>query len=155
MLVCLGSFALEFRKSSWMMTREEVIASEQGRIISERVMPDQRQLVYRTTVNGVPATITYTLENDKLLCGSYTFRRDLTRKAFDFMRQDLATQNGTPAFEKDDLVGWILEKTEIALAHLADGTSYAAFWEKDYFLRVNRIAGTGDVPRFERANARE
>ncbi|MGA2478602.1 MAG: hypothetical protein ABSG63_07625 [Spirochaetia bacterium] len=131
-----------------MMTRDEVIASEQGRVISEKVMPDQSEIVFRTQVGGMPATITYILENDKLLSGSYTFRRDISRKAFDFMRQDLVTQNGAPAFEKGDLVGWRLEKTEIALAHFADGTSYVAFWEKDYFRRMNKTAGMGDIPRF-------
>jgi hypothetical protein len=131
-----------------MMTRDEVVASEPGRVLSERVMPDQLQIVYKTLVNGIQATITYTLENDKLLSGSYTFRRDASRKAFDIMRQDLVTRNGAPAFERGDIVGWRLEKTEIALAHLSDGTSYVAFWEKEYFRRLNRMAGVSDIPRF-------
>jgi hypothetical protein len=94
-------------------------------------------------VNGFPATITYLLENDKLLSASYTFKRDPDRKAFDFMKLDLTSRNGKPAFEKENLVGWRLERTEIALAHLPDGSSYAAYWEKAYFARINNLAGTG------------
>jgi hypothetical protein len=131
-----------------MMSRDEVVASEPGRVLSERDLPDQRQIVYRTLIAGIPATITYTLENNKLLSASYTFRRDADRKAYTFMRQDLATQNGAPVFEKEDLVGWRTEKTEIALAHLSDGTSYVAFWEKEYFLRMNRTAGIGAAMEF-------
>jgi hypothetical protein len=99
-------------------------------------------------VNGFPATITYLLENDKLLSASCTFKRDMDRKAFDRMKQDLIKQYGKPAFEKDNLVGWRPERTEIALAHLPDGTSYAAYWEKTYFARINNLGGSGGTTKF-------
>jgi hypothetical protein len=143
LFLAYGSFALEFRKTSWLMTREEVIASEAGRVVSDLSLPGLQQIVFQTMVNGFPATITYLLENDKLLSASYTFKRDPDRKAFDFMKLDLTSRNGKPAFEKENLVGWRLERTEIALAHLPDGSSYAAYWEKAYFARINNLAGTG------------
>jgi len=141
-------FALEFRKTSWLMTKEEVIASESGRVVSELSLPGQQQIVFRTLVNGFPATITYLLENDKLLSASYTFKKDTDRTAFDGMKQDLVKQYGKPAFEQENLVGWRLEKTEIALAHLKDGTSYAAYWEKTYFARINNLAEPGGTAKF-------
>ena len=142
-----GSFALEFRNTSWLMTREEVIASETGRIVSELSLPGQEQIVFQALVNGFTATITYILENDKLLSASYTFKKDVDRNAFASMKKDLINQNGPPAFEREDLIGWRLEKTEIALAHLPDGTSYAAYWEKAYFARINNLSGTSSATR--------
>jgi hypothetical protein len=141
--IAYGSFALEFRKTSWLMSKEEVIASEGGRVISELSLPGQQQVVFRSLVHGFPATITYILENDRLLSASYTFKRDLDRQAFDAMKQELTSQNGSPAFEKEDLVGWRLQKTEIALAHRPDGSSYVAYWEKAYFARINNLAADG------------
>jgi hypothetical protein len=143
-----GSFALEFRKSTWMMSRDEVIASESGRAVSETYQSGQQQIVFRTLVSGFPATIIYILENDKLLSGSCTFRRDKDSKAFAAMKQELTGQNGPPSFEKPNLVGWRLQRTEIALAHLPDGTSYAAYWEKEYFARINNLTGSGGPERF-------
>ena len=148
LLLSYSTFALEFRKTSWLMSKEEVIASESGRVVSELSLPGQQQIVFQTLVNGFPATITYLLENDKLLSASYTFKRDIDRAAFDAMKQDLIGTNGKPSFERDDLVGWRLERTEIALAHLKDGTSYAAYWEKTYFARINNLAGSGGTAKF-------
>jgi hypothetical protein len=148
LFLAYSSFALEFRNTSWLMTKEEVIASESGGVVSELSLPGEQQIVFRTLVNGFPATITYLLENDKLLSASCTFKRDLGRKAFDSMKKDLIDQNGKPAFEKENLVGWRLERTEIALAHLPDGTSYAAYWEKAYFARINNLAETGAPRKF-------
>ncbi len=130
------------------MTQEEVIASETGSVVSELSLPGQQQIVFRTVVNGFPATITYILENDRLLSASYTFKRDLDRKAFSSMKQDLASRNGKPAFEEENLVGWRLAKTEIALAYLPDGSSYVAYWEKAYFARINNLVETGGTAKF-------
>jgi hypothetical protein len=146
-LACGSASALEFRQSSWMMSRAEVIASEQGRPVSVRDLPGQEEIVFQTSVAGIPVTITYILENDRLLSASYMFRRDPGRKAFEYMLRDLTSQKGSPAFSRADLVGWRLEKTEIALAHLADGASYAAFWEKDYFRRMNGTLEMGGPTR--------
>jgi hypothetical protein len=141
--VAYASFALEFRNTSWLMSKEEVIASEGGRVISELNLLGQQQVVFRALVHGFPATITYILENDKLLSASYTFKKDTDLEAYDAMKQELTTQNGSPSFEKEYLVGWRLLKTEIALAHLRDGSSYVAYWEKSYFARINNLAGGG------------
>lgn len=137
-----SSFALEFRNTTWLMTKDEVVKSEPGLFVSELNLPGQQQIVFRALVNGLPATITYILENDKLISASYTFRRDLDRAAFDVMKQDLVGRNGIPAFEKENLLGWRLERSEIALAHLRDGTTQTSYWEKSYFARINRLADT-------------
>jgi hypothetical protein len=133
--------ALEFRNTTWLMTKEQVIASETGHIVSVVDVPGQQQIVVRSPVNGFPATITYTLENNKLVSASCSFRKDRDSTAFTAMRQELARRNGAPAFEKPALIGWTLDKTEIALAHLPDGTTYAAYWEKSYFARINNLSG--------------
>jgi hypothetical protein len=96
-------------------------------------------VVLKTWVDGLPATVTYILENDALLSASYTFARDTDRRAWVAMMQDLAEKNGPPAFEQENLAGWRLGKTEIALAHLKDGTTQAAYWEKSYFARINHL----------------
>jgi hypothetical protein len=141
LFLCLayGSFALEFRKTSWMMTEAEVIASESTRVVSEQTVANQRQVVFQSVVNGYSATITYLLEDNKLLSASYTFKRDASRTAYNAMKKDLTAANGIASFQKDDLLGWRLPKTEIALTHLSDGTTYAAFWEKAYFGRINNL----------------
>jgi hypothetical protein len=61
------------------------------------------------------------------------------------MKGDLTKRNGMPSFERKELVGWRLEKTEIALTHLSDGTTYVAYWEKSYFARMNNL-GTSSSP---------
>jgi hypothetical protein len=141
------SFALEFRNTTWLMTKDEVVKSEPGLFISELNLPGQQQIVFRALVNSLPATITYILENDKLISASYTFRRDIDRAAFDAMKQDLVGRNGTPAFENENLLGWRLERSEIALAHLRDSTTQASYWEKSYFARINKLAGTGSTAK--------
>jgi hypothetical protein len=147
LLFAQSLFPLEFRNTRWLMGRDEVVASENGRMLSELNLQGQRQIVYQSLVHGFPATITYLLENDKLLSASYTFKRDLGREAFAAMKRELTSQNGHPAFEKQDLAGWRLERTELALAHLPDGTSYAAYWEKTYFARINKLNGTDSAAK--------
>ena len=87
--LCLASscFALEFRNTSWMMTGTDVIASETSRVVSEESYSNQRQIVFRSVVNGYTATITYLLEDDKLLSASYTFAKDLSSRAFEAMKR--------------------------------------------------------------------
>jgi len=142
-----GAFAAEFRNATWLMSKEEVVKSEPGLFVSELNLPGQQQIVFRALVNGITAIITYILEDDKLISASYTFRRDLDRTAFDAMRKDLVGRNGDPAFEKENLAGWRLERSEIALAHLRDSTTQVSFWEKSYFARMNRLAETGGTAK--------
>jgi hypothetical protein len=140
LLAAAGAFGQEFRATTWLMSRDQVIASEGTRAVSERTQRGQQQVVFRTYVDGLPVTITYTLENDALLSASYTFARDVDRRAWVAMMQDLTGKRGPPSFEQENLAGWRLQKTEIALAHLKDGTTYVAYWEKSYFARMNRLA---------------
>jgi hypothetical protein len=139
LILASGSFALEFRNTSWLMSREQVIASETGPAVSELKLPGLQQITFRAIVSGFPATIIYLLKNDQLRSASYTFKRDSDRRAFDSVKQDLTSRNGKPTFERENLVGWRTIKTEIALAHLADGTSYAGYWEKGYFAEINHL----------------
>jgi hypothetical protein len=149
LLLAAGAcFGLEFRNTTWLMSRDEVIASEPGKVVAESSLRGRQQVVYRALVNGFAATITYLLENDKLLSATCSFRKDADRRAFDAMKLDMIHRDGSPAFEHEDLVGWRLERTEIALAHLPDGTSYAAFWEKSYFARINNLTDAGNPPKF-------
>lgn len=139
-VIATSASAQEFRKTSWHMSRGQVIASEAANLVSDQDLKgNQEQVTFQSYVAGFPVTITYLLENDALLSASYTFRRDLDRAAWDAMKQDLQSRNGPPAFEQDNLAGWRLANTEIALAHLRDGTTYVAYWEKAYFARMNGL----------------
>jgi hypothetical protein len=140
-------FAQGFRNATWLMTKEEVVKSEPGLFVSELNLRGQQQLVFRALVNGASATITYILENDRLISASYTFRRDLDRSAFDAMKQDLVGRHGSPSFEKEYLLGWRLAGSEVALAHLGDGTTQASYWEKSYFARINNLVEAGSTAK--------
>ena len=141
-LLCLAStaFALDFRATTWLMTKAQVIDSESTRVVSERSFPGLQELVFKSLVNGFTATITYVLENNRLLSGSYAFQKDTSRSAFEAAKKDLIAKYGAASFQTSDLLGWRLEKTEIALAHLPDGITHADFWEKSYFARINGLA---------------
>ena len=144
LLIAGSAFAQEFRNTTWLMSKDQVLASESTHEISETNLGNhQQQVVFKSYVNGFAVTITYLLQNDELLSASYTFRRDMDRTAFVAMEQDIQSKNGAPAFERDDLIGWRLARTEIALAHLKDGTTYVAYWEKTYFARLNNLTGAG------------
>jgi hypothetical protein len=143
LLLSAAAFGLEFRKTSWMMSRTEVMAAEPGTPVSVVSQSGQCQITFQASVNGFPARITYVLENDRLLAAFCEVVKDADRRAFDAMRRELAGQRGKPSFEKPDLVGWRLDLTEIALSHLPDGRSCAAYWEKAYFASINGLkAGT-------------
>lgn len=135
--VCTAAWGLEFRGTTWLMTRDQVVASESGPIVAECAVQDQREIEYRSQLYGQSAVITYNLESDKLLSASYAFRKDLDHSAYDALRRDITSRSGPPAFEKDNLVVWRLERTEVALTHRSDGTTFVAFWEKSYFARIN------------------
>jgi len=141
-LLCLAfsSFAQDFRATTWLMTKTQVIDTEKTRVISEESFAGQQQLVFQSLVYGFSATITYLLVDDRLLSASYTFRKDADRSAFDAVSKDLIGKYGPATLQKGTLLGWRLDKTEIALTHLADGTTQAGFWEKSYFARINGLA---------------
>ena len=134
------AFGQEFRGTTWLMSKDQVMATENLRAVSESSQNGQQQVVYQTYVDGFQVTLTYLLENDALLSASYTFRRDVDRRAWVAMMQDLTQKHGAAAFELDNLAGWRLPRTEIALAHLKDGTTQLAYWEKSYFARINHLS---------------
>ncbi len=140
-LAAAAAFPQEFRGTTWLMTHDQVVATEKLRVTSESRVNGQQQVVYQTYLDGFSVTLTYLLENDALLSASYTFRRDGDRRAWVAMMQDLTQKYGPTAFEQENLAGWRLPKTEIALAHLKDGTTYVAYWEKSYFARINHLSG--------------
>jgi hypothetical protein len=144
--ICLtyAAFAQEFRKTSWLMTKAEVVASEGTRAVYEASFQGQQQVIYQSLVFGFAATITYLLENDKLLAASYAFKRDSGRSAWDAMKKDLTTRDGTPSFQNDHLLVWRLANTEIAVTHLPDGSTRADYWEKTYFARINSMPTAGN-----------
>ncbi len=135
-----SAFPQEFRGTTWLMTHDQVVATESLRVTSESRVNGQQQIVYQTYLDGFTVTLTYLLENDALLSASYTFRRDVDRRAWVAMMQDLTEKYGPTAFEQENLAGWRLPKTEIALAHLKDGTTHVAYWEKSYFARINHLS---------------
>jgi hypothetical protein len=132
-------FASDFRKTSWLMTKEQVLASEDGTIVTERNVAGQQEVVYRARFEGYEGSVTYVLENDRLLAASYNYKKDETRKVYSHMKESLTRQYGKPAVQTDSLAVWRSERTEIALAYRAEKTCYVAFWEKGYFARINKL----------------
>jgi len=140
LLAAAGACAQEFRGTTWLMSKDQVMATENLRAVSESSQKGQQQVVYQTYVDGFPVTLTYLLDNNALLSASYTFRRDTDRRAWVAVMQDLTQKYGATSFEQDNLAGWRLPRTEIALAHLKDGTTYVGYWEKSYFARINHLS---------------
>ncbi|MCX5841389.1 MAG: hypothetical protein NTY16_08060 [Deltaproteobacteria bacterium] len=138
-LAAISSSGLEFRNTSWQMNRDQVVASEQGCIVSEINVSGQQQIVYKAYVNGYAGNITYVLENDKLLSASYRFKNDHHMEIYNYMNAELLDRYGKPSMQTGKLVVWRLENTEIALAHLPDNTCYVAYWEKNYFAQMSQI----------------
>jgi hypothetical protein len=147
-LVAYSVSAADFRKTSWLMTREQIIAAEEANVDSEVEFAGQQQLVFRAQVNGHSGSITYLLENNQLRAASYSFRNDENRQVYAYMKDFLTGKYGKPAIQKDEMVGWRLEKTEIALTYLSNRSCYVAFWEKAYFARINKLSPAGDTPSF-------
>jgi hypothetical protein len=147
-LAAYGAFAADFRRTSWLMTREQIIAAEDARVDSEMQFAGQQELVFRAQVNGHSGSITYLLEDNQLRAASYNFRNDENRQVYGFMRDLLTGKYGKPAIQKDEMVGWRLERTEIALTYLPNKSCYVAFWEKAYFARINNLSPAGDKPTF-------
>jgi hypothetical protein len=135
-----ASFGMDFRNTSWQMSRGDVIASEIGRPISETNVANQQEIVYTIFINDVAGKITYLLKNDRLLSASYSFKNDQSMQVFNIMNKELINKYGKPNFQSGKLVVWRLEKTEIALTHLPDNTCYVAYWEKAYFAQTNQMS---------------
>ena len=130
------------------MTREQIIAAEDANVDSEMEFAGQQQLVFRAQVKGHSGSITYLLENNQLRAASYNFRNDENRQVYSFMKDLLTSKYGQPTLQKDQMVGWRLERTEIALTYLSNKSCYVAFWEKAYFARMNNLSPAGDTPSF-------
>ena len=121
------------------MSREQVQASEDGTLVTERNIAGQQEMIYRVRLDGYEGSVTYLLENDKLLAASYNYQKDDTRQVFGHMKESLTRQFGRPSVQTDSLAVWRSERTEVALAYRAEKTCYLAFWEKGYFARLNKL----------------
>jgi hypothetical protein len=147
-LAAYCSFADDFRKTSWLMTRDQIIASEDTQVDSEMEFAGQQQVVFRALVKGHSGSITYLLENNQLRAASYNFGNDERRQIYSYMKDSLTTRYGKPSIHKDEMLGWRLERTEIALTYLPNKSCYVAFWEKAYFARLNNLSPSGDRQSF-------
>ena len=130
------------------MTKEQIVAAEDGNVDSETEFAGQQQLVFRARVNGHSGSITYLLENNQLRAASYNFRNDENRQVYLYMKDLLTSTYGQPTLQKDEMVGWRLERTEIALTYFPNKSCYVAYWEKAYFARMNNLSPTGDKSSF-------
>jgi hypothetical protein len=147
-LSAYASFAADFRRTSWLMSRDQIVAAEGGGVDSETEHAGQQQLVFKALVNGHSGSITYLLEHNQLRAASYNFRNDENRQVYSYMKDFLTSRYGQPTLKKDDMVGWRLERTEIALTYFPNKSCYVAFWEKAYFARMNNLGPAGDTPSF-------
>jgi hypothetical protein len=134
-----GSFASDFRKTSWLMSKNQVLASEDGTLVTERNIAGQQEVIYRAQFEGYLGSVTYMLENDRLLAATYNYQRDDTRQVYSHMKESLTREFGKPSLQTDSLAVWRSERTEIALTFRAEKTCYVAFWEKGYFARINKL----------------
>ena len=86
------------------MTRDDVVASELGRAVSETNFEGQQQIVYKTYINEFAGNITYMLENNRLLSASYSFKNDQAMQVFNLMNKELINKYGKPYFQSGKLV---------------------------------------------------
>ncbi len=145
-LAAYGSFAADFRKTSWLMSRDEVAATENGMPTSEVAYAGQLQLTFRTQLAGGTGSITYVFESDKLFAASYSFPNDDKKQVFASLRDSLSSSYGPPSLRLDGMLGWRLDRSEIALLYLPDNSCHLAYWEKGYFARINNLATSADKP---------
>ncbi len=148
LLAACSVFAADFRQTSWLMTREQIIVAEGANAVSETDFAGQKEMVFRAQVTGHTAAVTYTLENNQLRAASYSFRNDDDRQVYLYMKDQLTGAYGKPTVQKGELVGWRLSRTEIALTYLPNKSCYVAFWEKAYFARINNLRPAGDKPSY-------
>jgi len=137
-LAC-SAFASDFRKTSWLMSKEQVQASEDGTLVTERNVAGQQEVIYRARFEGYEGSVIYVLENDKLLAATYSYQKDDTRQVYSHIKESLTRQFGAPSLQTDSLAVWRSERTEVALAYRAEKACYVAFWEKAYFARINNL----------------
>ena len=138
-LLAGSAFASDFRKTTWLMSKDQVQASEDGTLVTERNVAGQQEVVYRARFEGYEGSVTYVLENDKLLAATYNYQKDDTRQVYSHLKESLTRQFGAPSLQTDSLAVWRSERTEVALAYRAEKTCYVAFWEKSYFARINNL----------------
>jgi hypothetical protein len=134
--------AADFRGTSWLMSRDEVAASEGTPGIPVADENGRQQVLFKTSVDGKSCSITYSFENDALVSASYSFRADLNREAYESMKKRITGGYGAPAMEKGDMLAWRLPRTEIALTWLPDKSCYVVYWQKEYFARINGLTST-------------
>ena len=139
LFVSLSALAFDFRSVSWMMSRDQVVAAEAGSIMSEHGFGGQQELLYQTSLNGYSGSLSYTLENDRLVAAAFSFPGDYHGELFQFLKGTLTSQYGPPTFQTDRLVGWRMSRTEIALAFVSGRVCHLSYWEKTYFARINGL----------------
>ncbi len=140
LIVCCSAFSADFRSVSWMMTRDQVVDAERGAIVSERALSGQREILYQTTLNGYAGSLSYTLEDDRLVAAAYNFPGDYRAELFGSLKETLTRLYGPPSFQSDRLVGWRMNRTEVALAFVSGRVCHLSYWEKSYFARINDLS---------------
>jgi len=140
LFVSLSALAFDFRSVSWMMSRDQVVAAENLSIVSENGFGGQQELSYQTSLNGFAGSLSYTLENDRLVAASFSFPTDNHGELFRYLKGTLIRQYGPPSFQSDRLIGWRMNRTEIALAFLSGRICHLSYWEKSYFARINNLS---------------
>ena len=141
-LVAQALSAVDFRSTSWLMTRDQVTASEKGAGTSVSDPSGRQQISFKTTVDGKSCFLTYYFENDSLVSASYSFRADGEREVYEAMRRKISALHGAPSVQKESMLAWRLPRTEIALTWLPDKSCYIVYWEKEYFARINGLASS-------------
>jgi hypothetical protein len=128
------------------MSRDQVVATESSPILSERTINGQLEVVYRTTLRGYLGTIEYFLEDDQLVAAAYSFTSDSRGELFAYLTTMLTSMYGKPSFQTDNLIGWRMNRTEIALALVSGKICHVSYWEKSYFAKINDLVSQTSTP---------
>ena len=67
----------DFRKAVWEMSKNEVKASENSKIVDE----DDDMIVYKSTLSGLNCLVGYYFTNNELNSGSYRIKEEHTKEA--------------------------------------------------------------------------
>jgi len=147
----------DFRKTKWMMTREQVIMTEKDQIWkfsdTEKKGPITMQVGnFMTKVAGVSAGVYWTFVDNKLMTAWYEFHYDKSDKEganlhADSIRETLFDKYGENVIEKkNNKIIWITSNSQIEFVpeikedRLILMTSYSYYLLEDYIKEAERKA---------------
>jgi hypothetical protein len=116
LLSAMSASAQDFRKVTWGMSVDDVIAAESGLEFSELDGTSKSMLSSHVEVMGRTGILTYTFENQKLVIAQYKFDDEDDMGTCKDIRSVLTRKYGAAADSGDTSARWNLPRTFISLS---------------------------------------